>query len=55
MSFSELTVGVDVGGTDATVATLTGLTRGFEQVVHIDGMYHKQGIDNRMDEQLYRL
>lgn len=53
MKFAELTVGVDVGGTDATVATLTGLTHGYKQAVHIDGMYHKQGIDNRMDEQLY--
>lgn len=53
MSFAELTVGVDVGGTDATVATLTGVTRGYENIVHIDGMYHKQGIDNKMDEQLY--
>ena len=53
MNFAELTVGVDVGGTDATVATLTGITQGFEKIVHIDGMYHKQGIDNKMDEQLY--
>lgn len=53
MNFAELTVGVDVGGTDATVATLTGITRGFENIVHIDGMYHKQGIDNKMDEQAY--
>lgn len=53
MNFAELTVGVDVGGTDATVATLTGITRGFDKIVHIDGMYHKQSIDNKMDEQLY--
>ena len=53
MSFSELAIGVDVGGTDATVATLTGITRGFKDVVHIDGMYHKQGIDNKMSESLY--
>lgn len=53
MDFAELSVGVDVGGTDATVATLTGLTRGYDKVVHIDGMYHKQGIDNKMSEQLY--
>lgn len=53
MDFVELAVGIDVGGTDATTATLTGLTKGYETVVHIDGMYHKQGIDNRMDEQLY--
>lgn len=53
MDFVEITVGIDVGGTDATVATLTGITRGFKDIVHIDGMYHKQGIDNKMDEQLY--
>lgn len=53
MDFRELVVGVDVGGTDATVATLTGLTNRFETAVHIDGMYHKQGIDSKMDEQLY--
>ena len=53
MNFRELTVGIDVGGTDATAATLTGFTNNFDTVVHIDGMYHKQGIDNKMDEQLY--
>lgn len=53
MAFQELTVGVDVGGTDATVATLTGLTRGWKEAVHIDGLYHKQGIDNKMDSSLY--
>ena len=54
LDFSELTVGVDVGGTDATVATLTGITRGKDPtVVHIDGIYHKQGIDNKMDESAY--
>lgn len=53
MDFAELAVGVDVGGTDATAATLTGITRGYEEVVHIDGMYHKQGLDNKMTEELY--
>ena len=53
LSFRELSVGIDVGGTDATTATLTGFTQGWNQVVHIDGMYHKQGIDNKMDEELY--
>ena len=53
MQFHELAIGVDVGGTDATVATLTGLTKGYKQAVHIDGLYHKQGIDNRMDETMY--
>lgn len=53
MSFAELAVGVDVGGTDATVATLTGLTKGYDKIVHIDGMYHEQGIDNKMTEEKY--
>lgn len=53
MRFVDLSVGVDVGGTDATVATLTGLTPGWKSAVLIDGMYHKQGIDNRMDSSMY--
>lgn len=53
MDFQELAIGIDVGGTDATVATLTGFTRNFREVVHIDGMYHKQNIDNKMSESLY--
>ena len=53
MQFAELAIGVDVGGTDATTATLTGFTRGYDKVVHIDGMYHKQGIDNKMTEAIY--
>lgn len=53
MDFVELAVGVDVGGTDATAATLTGITRGYDKIVHIDGMYHKQGLDNKMTEARY--
>lgn len=53
MRFVDLSVGIDVGGTDATVATLTGLTPGWKQAVLIDGMYHKQGIDNKMDSSMY--
>lgn len=53
MDFAEMTVGIDVGGTDATCATLTGLAHGWRQAVHIDGMYHHQGIDNRMSSDLY--
>lgn len=53
LQFAELSVGVDVGGTDATCATLTGITKGYDKVVHIDGMYHKQGIDNKMTEAVY--
>lgn len=51
--FFELSIGVDVGGTDATAATLTGVTRGFEYIVHIDGLYHKQGISDKMTEAAY--
>lgn len=53
MQFIELTVGVDVGGTDATAATLTGITQRYEKVALIDGMYHKQGISDKMDEEMY--
>ncbi len=51
--FIELAVGVDVGGTDATCATLTGITAGWENVVHIDGVYDKQGISDKMTEAEY--
>ena len=51
--FFELSVGVDVGGTDATAATLTGITHGFGQLVHIDGLYDKQGLNDKMTEALY--
>lgn len=51
--FVELCVGVDVGGTDATCATLTGITRGWKNVVHIDGLYHRQGISDKMTEAAY--
>lgn len=43
MSFTAFSVGVDVGGTDATVATLTGFGKGFREVWHLDGYYHRQG------------
>ena len=51
--FTDLAVGVDIGGTDATVATLTGFTAGFQSVCHIDGLFHKQGIEDKMDEAAY--
>jgi PBSX family phage terminase large subunit len=41
--FIEFSIGVDIGGTDATVATLTGLTARYKDVVLLDGYYHKQG------------
>lgn len=53
MKFAEMCVGVDVGGTDATVATLSGITRDYQTIVHIDGMYNKQSIDDKMTEAQY--
>lgn len=35
-------IGVDIGGTDATSATLTGFTPRYGKVVLLDGYYHKQ-------------
>ena len=55
LRFCQVSLGVDVGGTDATVATLAGLTNDYRQVVLMDGMYHKQGISERMDERSYAL
>jgi hypothetical protein len=43
MRLINFAIGVDVGGTDATVATLAGFSKGFEDVALIDGYYHKQG------------
>lgn len=51
--FIDFSVGVDVGGTDATVATINGFTKGYETVVALDGYYHKQGIDSGMDHAQY--
>lgn len=53
ISFIDFSVGVDVGGTDATVATLNGFTSGYGQVIAIDGYYHKQGIESGMDHAQY--
>lgn len=53
ITFVDFSVGVDVGGTDATVATLNGFTSGYEQVIAIDGYYHKQGIEHGMDHAQY--
>lgn len=52
-SYHELAIGVDVGGTDATVATLIGFTNGWRDVHLIDGLYHKQGISDKMSEDKY--
>lgn len=53
MRLINYSIGVDVGGTDATVATLTGMNRNFEDVVLIDGYYHKQGKESGMDHASY--
>lgn len=53
MKFTELSVGVDVGGTDATVATLVGVTNAYKEICLIDGLYDKQGISDKMDEATY--
>lgn len=41
--FIEFSIGVDVGGTDATVATLVGFTANYTDTILLDGYYHKQG------------
>ena len=51
--FIDFSIGVDVGGTDATVATFQGFTARYDQVVAIDGYYHKQGIDSGKDHAQY--
>lgn len=51
--FHDFSVGIDVGGTDATVATLNGFTFNYETVVAIDGYYHKQGINEGKDHAQY--
>jgi PBSX family phage terminase large subunit len=43
MRWANFSIGVDIGGTAATVATLAGITKGWDDVVLIDGYYHKQG------------
>ena len=51
--YREFTVGIDVGGRDATVATLIGLTWDMKEVHVLDGMYHHQGISDKMSETKY--
>lgn len=41
--FIAFSIGIDIGGTAATVATLTGMTPQYKEVILIDGYYHKQG------------
>jgi len=40
---TNFSIGVDIGGTDATVATLAGSDRRYSKIVLCDGYYHKQG------------
>lgn len=51
--FVDFSIGVDIGGTDATVATINGYTSNYETVVAIDGYYHKQGINQDKDHAQY--
>jgi PBSX family phage terminase large subunit len=54
--FTKFAIGIDIGGTDATVASLTGFSPSKDgvNVVLLDGYYHKQGnIQNVMSETLY--
>jgi PBSX family phage terminase large subunit len=50
MNFS---IGVDVGGTDATCATLVGFGRGYIDTVLLDGYYDKQGKETGKTHNLY--
>lgn len=51
--FTQFYVGVDIGGTDATVATLTGINRNTKEVFIIDGFYNKQDMKNLMTHETY--
>lgn len=51
--YFELAIGVDVGGTDATAATLCGITEDRREIILMDGIYHRQGMDDRMSEADY--
>jgi PBSX family phage terminase large subunit len=42
-NFIQFSIGIDIGGTAATVATLVGFTVGYRDVILLDGYYHKQG------------
>lgn len=49
----RFSIGVDVGGKDATVMTLLGFTADFKECVVLDGYYHKQGNADFMNESKY--
>lgn len=43
--FEKFSIGIDVGGTAATVATLVGISKGHKDVCILDGYYDRQGKD----------
>jgi PBSX family phage terminase large subunit len=51
--YERFSIGIDVGGTDATAATLVGFDRGYRRVSVIDGFYHKQGGGAGMTDDAY--
>ncbi|MBR1710610.1 MAG: terminase family protein [Clostridia bacterium] len=51
--FVDIAIGVDVGGTDATCATLIGCTERWGKVVVMDGIHDKQGLSEKMTEAKY--
>ena len=54
MDFVKFSVGIDVGGTDATAATLVGITAD-RKLLLIDGYYHRQGAASGMTHERYIL
>lgn len=53
LSLRYFSLGVDIGGTDATVCTLTGYTFNYKDTVLLDGYYHKQGKTEGYDHSTY--
>lgn len=53
IKLTQFSIGVDIGGTDATVATLVGYTHQYGKAVVLDGYYHKQGKSEGMTHQQY--
>jgi len=52
LRYRQMAVGIDVGGRDATVATLIGITA--DGHLHlVDGFYHRQGDGQGMTHQMY--
>lgn len=51
--WKEFSIGIDVGGTDATVATLSGFHKRRSAVDLLAGFYHKQSIDTGMTHLSY--